>query len=357
MMDLLNGRGNPDDNIRMLTDVGAKFAGRTVYRWGRETDLPGMLERARGIAEKVHAADPEMILQAGIFEIVTTQVGALTVPSWVLEEFGLEPVERSFDYEAMLYPSGRWRDHWGKGASVPDMRQLETRLWFYYLAVEYINVGCEAIHFGQIHLIGAEDEGFENWWDMLSRVRRYAAAHARRHLVLCDAHTHGVTYEGDRLLFDLHSFPMRIETVHGKPQEGQLRVGYVDSIYGGSKGGLTPSGWECESLPYIVEFDNWAASGKEGQDIGDFWTWGYDEIDWFAHQPEDYRNQWLRYAWDWVREHDSNGFLQMPGSRCLHAPVEDNRHWYYANAVSDATPEGFGQEATIKAIWEQDAGE
>ena len=53
---------------------------------------------------------------------------------------------------------------------------------------------------------------------------------------------------------------------------------------------------------------------------------------------------------DWVREHDSAGFLQMPGSRVLHAPV-DGHGWYYGNTKSQATPHGFGQEETIKAIW------
>ena len=40
----------------------------------------------------------------------------------------------------------------------------------------------------------------------------------------------------------------------------------------------------------------------------------------------------------------------MPGSRVLHAAVGD-LNWYYGNTRSDATPDGFGQEETIKAIW------
>ncbi len=34
MLDLLTGHGNPEDNIRMLKNIGAKFAGRTIYLWG-----------------------------------------------------------------------------------------------------------------------------------------------------------------------------------------------------------------------------------------------------------------------------------------------------------------------------------
>src|SRR5512138_3470132 len=74
MEGLLNGRGDLDDNIRMLKSMGAKFIGRSLCLWGGEAAIAKNLERARQQAPKVLAADPEMILQACIFEIVTTQV-------------------------------------------------------------------------------------------------------------------------------------------------------------------------------------------------------------------------------------------------------------------------------------------
>ncbi|HOZ47534.1 MAG TPA: hypothetical protein PLO37_20240 [Candidatus Hydrogenedentes bacterium] len=40
----------------------------------------------------------------------------------------------------------------------------------------------------------------------------------------------------------------------------------------------------------------------------------------------------------------------MPASRCLATPPEGKR-WYFAHVPSDATPDGFSQEETIKAIW------
>ncbi|MBN1341098.1 MAG: hypothetical protein JXQ73_00355 [Phycisphaerae bacterium] len=360
MMDLLTGVGNPDDNIRMLGEIGAKFAGRTIYLWGGERHLPAKLERARAIAPRVHAADPQMALQAAIFEIVSVDVAKLNVPKWVFEAFGRTPEDRTFSYEAMLFPDGRFRDKWSPGASVPDITRIETKMWFYFLAASYIGVGCEAIHFGQVALIGAADRGHEHWWDLLFRVRLYAGKHARRHFVLCDAHTPsgGPRYQADKLLFDLHSFPLRIEEVPDRPQEGILQVGYLDSIFGRSNGGVTPSGWRCEHLPYIVELDNFERHPREGSNVGGHWIWGYDEICWFAHQPEAYRNRWLAYAWQWVRRHDPNGFLQMPGSRCLASPAigGDGKptSWYFANRPSNAVPSGFGQEDTIKAIWTQD---
>lgn len=354
-MDLLAGKGNFDDNLRMLLATGVKFAGRTVYRWRDEAALPQLLVTARRYAAKVHAADPEIILQAGAFEIVSEEVSRLAVPERVFAAFGMEARQRTFRYEEMLYPDGRGRDHWRPGASIPDISRPETKLWFYYLAISYIDVGCEAIHFGQAEIMDRNDPEHAHWWELLTKVRQYARDHARRGMVICDAHvpSGGMRY-GERLLFDFHSFPLRIVEVPDKPQEGILKVGAFNAIYGRSMGGLTPNGWTCEHLPYLVELDNWGVSRQPGKPgAGSCWVWGYDEMSWFAHQPREYRDRWLRYAWEWVRTHDPNGFLQMPGSRILHAAV-DGKWWYFANAQSAATPGGFGDEETIKAIWAAD---
>ncbi|HYW80443.1 MAG TPA: hypothetical protein VE890_12745 [Thermoguttaceae bacterium] len=352
MMDLLTGRGNVDDNVRMLQETGAKFAGRTIYLWGHENELPTRLATGRQIAPRIHAVDPEMILQAGIFEIVSEEVERIPVPAWAFEAFGQSAEQRTFRYEAMIYPNGRGHNHWRPGSSIPDISRPETKLWFYYLAASYIDLGCEAIHFGQAEIMDGNDPDHRHWWELLEHVRQYAAQHARRHFVVCDAHVpSGGMLHGERLLFDVHSFPLRIVEVPDRPQEGILKMEAFDGIYGRSLGGISPSGWRCEHLPYLVELDNWGVSNRPGKPhAGGCWIWGYDEMSWFAHQDQAYRNQWLRYAWDWVREHDPNGFLQMPGSRILHSPV-DGQYWYHANARSEAVPHGFGQEDAVRAIW------
>ena len=357
MLDLLTGVGNPDDNIRMLKNIDAKFIGRAMYIWGGEDQLETKLATARTLVPRLREACPDVILQGAVFEVVTPVVDTIAIPDFVFETFGFPKEARHFRYEAMLFPSGKFRNQWGPNAAVPNICQMETKLWFYYLATKYIDIGCEALHFGQEALVGEEDKNYDNWWELLTHVRQYAKVHARRHMVICDAHTpRGGPRHGENLLFDVHAFPLRIEDVPDKPQEGRLRIGYIDSFYGRSHGGITPSGWRCEHLPYLVEFDNWGSSGgKEGQHAGDGWTWGYDEICWYAHQPESYRNAWLKYALDWLRENDPNAFLEMPGSRCLAASVDradgTKLAWYYANRKSAACPDGFNQEDTIKTLW------
>jgi hypothetical protein len=353
MEGLLNGRGDLEDNIRMLNHVGAKFIGRALCLWGGEARLMQNLERAKEQAPKVLADDPDRVLQACIFEIVTTQVDQVPVPAWAFAALG-QPVEsRNFRYADMLYPSGRFKDHWRRGNSVPDVSRPETKLYFYFLGVSFIDSGIEAIHFGQTELMNHNDRDLRHYAEVLSLIRSYAATHARRHMLLCDSHvpSGGLLRDG-LLLMDFHSFPLRIKEVPDKPQEAILELGFSDGIYGRSKGGRTVSGWTCESLPYLVEIDNWGVSRQPGQaGVGGIWIWGYDEISWFVHQSQQYRSNWLSYAWTWVRRTDPQGYLQMPGSRTVRSPL-DNMRWYHANDPSPAVPNGLGDEAAIRSVWE-----
>ncbi len=352
MEGMFNGRGDLEDNIRMLKGTGAKFIGRSLCLWGGEGKLLGNLDRAREQILKARSIGDELIFQACIFEIVSAQVDEVPVPDWAFKALGQPGGKRNFRYADMLYPDGRRKDQWGNGASVPDVSQPETQLWFYFLAASYIDIGIEAIHFGQTELMNGNDKDLTHYSRILSLIRAYASTHARRRMLICDSHvpSGGLVREG-QLLMDFHSFPLRIMEVPEHPQEAVLKVGFSDGIYGRSKGGTTPSGWKCEHLPYLVEIDNWGVSKQPGQaKTGSIWVWGYDEITWFAHQSKSYRAEWLRYAGDWLKRTDTNGHLQMPGSRTLRSPL-DNMHWYFANTPNAAVPLGLGDEEAIGAIW------
>ncbi|MBR9854320.1 MAG: hypothetical protein GYB37_07035 [Algicola sp.] len=348
-----------EDDVRMILNIGAKFIGRATYMWGTESRIeePMFLEGVSKMAERIHGLDPDIILQAAIFEIITTDVDNIEVPEWVFEEFGEEYIPRNFSYQGMVNLNGTLVNHWSSGASVPDVSRLETKMWFFYLAKKYIDAGIEAIHFGQVELMAMEDanNSYQNWKEIFTRVRNYAKENSPRGIVLLDGHVPrgGLVADGD-LLLDFHSFPLRAKETPGMPQEAVLEKGFLDAFYGNSRGGVTPSGWETEHLPYLVEFDNYGVSDFAGQaDIDSSFIWGYDEITWYALQPEDYRNQWLEYAWDWIRDVDPNGFLQMPGNRKVVPSSEVWQERYRANSQSWTCPEGYGQEETIKAIWER----
>ena len=92
------------------------------------------------------------IIQGCLFEIITEDVNNVKIPDWVFADFGLVVADRPFSCQAMLNDKGKMVNHWRKGSSVPDISKLETRLWFYYLAASFMNLGCEAFHLGQVEL-------------------------------------------------------------------------------------------------------------------------------------------------------------------------------------------------------------
>src|SRR5262249_25570202 len=97
-----NSRGvDPRDNMRLILATKAKFVGRALMVWGRERNLAAFLDTAKPYAEALHKADPEIVLQAADFEIVTGGVEAIAIPEHVLREFGQPVTNRSFRYEAM----------------------------------------------------------------------------------------------------------------------------------------------------------------------------------------------------------------------------------------------------------------
>ena len=88
-------------------------------------------------------------------------------------------------------------------------------------------------------------------------------------------------------LLDFHSLPLRPKEVADSPGKAVLVLGYSDGIYGRSNGGIAPSGWKCEHLPYLVEFDNLGGTRTPGQasqtQRPSIFTWGYGR-----------RSPWLR---------------------------------------------------------------
>ena len=346
-----------EDDIRMIQNIGAKFIGRAIYRWGEESLLgnPDFLEYARRFIVNMHNYDPEIVFQACLFESVSNDVNNLAIPPWVFEAFNLPVEKRNFN-AAEMTKRVTTNSSAAMGGRCPMVNNLETKFWFYFLAKSYIDIGIEALHLGQVEVIGRDDPDKNNYKEIIDMIRDYAKKNARRHYILLDGHTPfgGFIREGISLL-DFNSFPLRIKEIADKPTEGMLEVGHSDGIYKKSKGAVSPSGWKAESMPYLVEFDNFGMrrNPPAGEAVvDDFYCWGYDDITWFAVQDEEYRNKWLWYAFDWLRETDPNGHLQICVIRMItHPDSEKTYRSYFANTKSVACPIGYSQEETIKEIW------
>lgn len=364
--------GSPcfEDDLRVILKTGAKYISRAAFAWDVPEDDDVHFEQARQRAAKIHKADPEIVLEADIFETVysakapeaaqrdfsTNGVENIKVPAFAFEEFGLEPENRTFCYEDMIYEDGLWRNRWCPGASVPDLSRLETKLWVFYRAKKYIDAGYESIQLGQIQLFTARDPDFDHMADMMARIRRYGKEHARRHYVMISGHVsldshHHIVKDG-KLLVDFLPFPLRLKGIAASPLHVCLEMGHVDSVYDKKVSGIHPSGWKCDKLPMLMEFDNYFNNLTSP---GKIFPWGTDEITWFANQPQPYRNEFLKYAWDWIWKHASHTYLSMPGRRVCRVPVYEQNDpittMYYCNNKSSACPAGFGQEDVIWEIW------
>ena len=358
------------DDLYMIFKTGAKMVSRATTPWlmgGFEYENYDEIARLIRLA---HTADPDLIFENCIFEIVWKSVGEIRIPPETFLAFGLEPEDRCFRYEDMIFEDGRY--HWGEDSAVPDLTRMETQLWFYFRACWFIDQGYESLHFGQMMLMCKSDVGFILFDRIIQMVRAYAKNHARRGWVLINAHMYDDRVgDTDRLICDFHMSPTRglpnvgavphIPTEED-PQPIELYVGHFDAQYLDSPGGITPSGWRTDSLPYLIELDN-AGFATEYIDIPHFpkqteWYhggwWGYDEIGWFSVQPTWYRHWWLRHAWHWIKNIDGNGYCQMPGRRpaAVHTGpnIGDYRHETYIAHV-------WGDVDAIRQIWVDDRAE
>ena len=324
---------NVEEDLQFIQDIGAKYISRAITPWRAETDYEQATLKYKTVIDEAHKFDSDIIFETCIFETVFPNVDEVDIPNWVFNAFDLPAEKRVFNYNHMLFPNGDFHNHWGSGGSVPDITQLETQLYFYFRACKYIDAGFEAIHWGQVLLMGKDDPNYSSYFKLFEKVRQYAKENSRRGFVLHNAHTHGIKDKQNNLLFDFHCFPIRMRTPKGAqmhaisdttPQITLLEEGYLDAIYNKSVGGITPSGWECNSLPYFVEIDNYGQDKNNLNIPGiEYWPWGMDEISWFANQPASYRSSWLQYAHNWIRKTDDAGFLCMPGSRPYYSIEED----------------------------------
>ncbi|MHB1453079.1 MAG: hypothetical protein ACYCYM_03845 [Saccharofermentanales bacterium] len=359
-----NPSENAEDDIRMIFNIGAKYIGRAIIPWQAETEYTFSIAGYKKVIDEIHTIDPEIVFETCIFETVWESCNRLKVPDWLFKAFNLPFESRNFNYNKMLFPSGRFVDHWESGCSVPDITQVETQMYFYYRACKYIDAGFESIHWGQVLLIGENDTDYKCFHKVLTLVRKYAKTHAGRHFILNNAHVHGMLGPDGILLFDFHVWPVRGIIPLGEeehlptesdPQKVELKVGDLDSIFCDSLGGTTVSGWQCTSLPYVVEVDNGGGfrQGCLNKPYINYRNWGMDGISWFANQPNSYRSYWLKYAYTRVPEIDPAGCFMMPGSRPIYLQKISKMAWYHSNDRNHVSY-GWGDEDIIRSVWIED---
>lgn len=127
--------------LEVIRSCGVKYVGRSNVSWIPEGSEQAYYDTIRGAADALHETDPDIILEACIFETAYPCFGDFEIPRYVCEAFGEPYTGRHFCYEKMLFPDGTYVDHWEKDGSIPDMNQKETQMWFYWRGCLYIDLG------------------------------------------------------------------------------------------------------------------------------------------------------------------------------------------------------------------------
>ena len=336
-----------DDDIRAIVNAGVKFLGRAAGIWKGDMPEEEHFELARRCAERIHAADPEIILQACIFEALYREdVEGVKIPEFVFEAFGLPFEDRYFNYDACIFgkDAGTWD-------IMPDISQTETQMWFYYRGVRYIDCGYEAFHMGQIHLYTGHDRGYKAIGRVMEMLREYGKKNARRHKVIFDAHSHSLVVNGKSLL-DYNAMPLTRYPLLDRKGEKLVLV-----REGKSGGGISPEGVYEKALPFLYEYDNWGGRDSWAQEHLSYeeraWSqwWGGDQISWFANQSEEDRNSFLEYTMKWTAINNPNAFFAFPVRRPLDGIQLVGKYPNYQfNTRSAACDNGYSQEETVKKL-------
>lgn len=336
-----------EDDIRAILNAGVKFLGRASGIWKGEMPEEQHYKKTRELAEKIHAADPEIILQACIFEALYREdVEVVKIPRFVFEAFGLPYEERNFCFDRCVYG-----DSEGCDSRMPDISQTETQMWFYYRGVRYIDCGFEAFHMGQIHLYTFRDRDYKAIGRVIEMLREYGKEHARRHKVIFDAHSHSLVVNGKSLL-DYNAMPLTRFPMLDRQGEKLVLV-----REGKSGGGISPEGVYEKALPFLYEYDNWGGRDLWAQENLSYeeraWSqwWGGDQISWFAHQPEADRNSFLEYTFKWTAINNPDAFFAFPVRRPLGSgEVVGTYPYYQFNTKSALCENGYSQEETVKRL-------
>lgn len=194
---------------------------------------------------------------------------------------------------------------WGDDASVPDITQLETQLYYYYLATEYLGAGFESIWLGQIYLTAANDHDYSYTHSLVQRLRAFAATHTRRNFALIVSHQLGDVEFGGEDVFDFN-FMVAIMKID---ELGRMVARLPDSAYFDCDAEPGVCAWlDLHPLDYdkplLVMFDN----GVPNPLLDDA-----DEISYFDMQKPSERHRYLHRTYFELPLQFSKARFAMPG--------------------------------------------
>jgi hypothetical protein len=319
---------------QFLLHTGAKFIHGGELSWGNSYPDHSYWDKCRIKLKDLHATPglEDVIVEGFIAEHIASNADKTLIPDWLwtyMEKEGITNTrtpssndtgdKHYFHYENFFEKDWKMIDHWGKGRSVPDIRQTETKLYYRYLLKEYIDAGFESIWFGQLWLTAQADSGCAALNEICQFAKKYAAKHGRRHAILLCSHTDGHYHKG-RQLMDYCAFPCRVRYSDKYPHGMEIKTSPKECPFINLKRVLDNKA----DLPVLLEVDNYACSPRSNFIGGD--DGGFDEITGFAYKEPWQRRMFLeQYYWELRTVPNIHGnkrvFLSMPGRRGICIPT------------------------------------
>lgn len=318
------------EDIEVLVDLNIAFIRRAATVYGKEYQMDPNHPFYNGLEQVVldinNAYDcaglRRPIIQAAILERITPDVNFVEIPDYVKSDFNLDPdFDSSFYNNITHFNSSRIvYTTSGSDTGYPDINRIETRMWFYYLATQFIDLGYTALHMGWFEVMTANDPSYVQTYYLYKKIREYAAANQT--FVILDAHVRETIKYGGQMLLDFNSAPVRPIEVSNNIMGTNCANDFLTDIipaegdiYDNSTGGISPRGCNYINTPYFVEWDHHSpVCGVEGTSHPGSWcVWGYDEINYYFNLSEGCQADVLDAFSQKVRTIDHHGFLQFPG--------------------------------------------
>ncbi|CAL1518525.1 hypothetical protein [Chitinophaga sp. MM2321] len=347
---ITNRLGKPGycEQINMFRRLKPSYLSRVAGSWGMpETDLlPGgkLFSITRQFIRDIHLVysnddTPLPVIEAGIYEAITTDVNKIRVPDHVLDVFRSDPDMAGLKYSPkrpLYFNAEAMRNasfpEWLPQCWPPDINRIQTRMWFYYMCTIFIDMGCNSMHMGWFEMITNHDTAYVKTHDLFQKIRAYAKSKGTFAIINADIDRALYVNGSNRLLLDFLTTPVRPDPTSNSyrhsPCEGQpmaeLNLSkYLPGILNKS-GGISPQGDTIESVPVLFNLD-WYGIGFRGKHPGIMgmgdgaWApWGVNETIWYYSLTPTCQAYWLKHVTAAIKNKlVKRGYFKMPAVQPL----------------------------------------
>ena len=361
MFSMQEQRNTPDycQNINLLTRLKPEFIFGIAGSWGGDENqiIPGgsyytnsqlTIQDIRKLYCSLGLRMP--IFDAGIFEAVTSKVNNVTIPAYVHADFQNDAdyiaagynINPPVNFDISYIKNGFYSPWWTNPPQptdcyTPDLTRVQAKMWFYYLATSYIDMGCNSINLGWFERSFHNDAPlYLNAYDLCQKIRTYAQNKGTFVIISGDVGKAIYYNNTNNLIFDFVNCPIRPEpthnqygnSVHSTPCDKNYMTELDFNKYHcelmNDHGGISPFGAFIEHMPKLFNFD-WYGINYTGSyppqpiNMGNGYSpWGVNETVWFYNLEPKCQAYFLKnIAYAIKNDIGNRSYLKMPGQNDL----------------------------------------